>query len=287
MLCNPYFNDKALKNCNSYREKMALAVTGFFLLMLRTNTSLFLSQEPLYAFVTKGDQAVLQIPCMDKDADVTVYRLNPDKSRVVSNYTLRHHNTAYFIINISENQEFFSECRKNGLLMEKRRFHVIVCAQKEEKETLYYLHGETAHFSCQKFNSNRGETLQVFQNLKPSDLIWASEMILDTSVSLEIIPDALRSRMKVLNGGSLIHLSKTSSMDNGVYRCLVWSDNQCQNHKKIELYIKTQDIFLISGESYTLPCLVRGSPSEDIHVYWLLPSRFSWISWNVECNTDQ
>lgn len=60
-------------------------------------------------------------------------------------------------------------------------------------------------------------------------------------------------------------------MDNGVYRCLVWSDNQCQNHKKIELYIEMQDIFLISGESYTLPCLVRGSPSEDI--YWLIPSR--------------
>ncbi len=42
-------------------------------------------------------------------------------------------------------------------------FMVIVCAQKEEKETLYYLHGETAHF-CQKFNSSRGEkTLQVFR----------------------------------------------------------------------------------------------------------------------------
>ncbi len=31
--------------------------------------------------------------------------------------------------------------------------------------------------------------------------------------------------------------------------------------QEIELYIEMQDIFLISGESYTLPCLVRGSPS--------------------------
>lgn len=268
MLCNPYFNDKALKNCNSHREKMSPFVTVFFLLMLLINTSLFLEQEPLYAFGTKGS-AVLQVPCTF--VDVFVYRLNPDKSRVVSNYSTRDPSTAYFLLNISENQEYFSECWKNGLLMEKRRFHVIVCAQTEGQEKMYYLHGETAQISCQKFNSSRGETLQVFQNLKTRNLRWAGEMILDTSVSLEIIPDALRSRMKVLNEGSLIHLSKTSIMDDGFFSCLVWSDNQCQNHKKIELYIDGQDIFLVSGESYALPCGVKGSPSEDI--YWLTPSR--------------
>ncbi len=61
------------------------------------------------------------------------------------------------------------------------------------------------------------------------------------------------SRMNVLNGGSLIHLSKTSSKDyvGCKNRCLVWSDNRCQNLKKIEQYVKNRT-FTSSQERVTL-----------------------------------
>lgn len=66
---------------------MSLAVT-VFLFIDALNKHKHKRTLSLYVFMTKGDPAVLQTPCMDDATDVTVYRLNPDKSRVVSNHTL-------------------------------------------------------------------------------------------------------------------------------------------------------------------------------------------------------
>lgn len=256
-----------------------MLVTVCFLLILHLNSSLFLTQEPLYVIETKDKPAVLKITCRDEIANITFYRLNQDKSQLVSNYTFRYTvqniTSEYYLIYFSENEEYFSECWKNGLLMEKTHFHVIFCAQREETRRMSFLHGDTAEISCQKFNSSRGETFQVFQSLRTAHLSWTSTKILDTSVSLEIIPDSLRSRMEVLNDGSLIRFSNISVVDSGIYTCLSWSENQCQNYKQIELDIKKQDIFLVPGESVTLPCVIKDSTLETL--LWITPIGFRFF----------
>ncbi|KAI7812312.1 putative hemicentin-1-like [Triplophysa rosa] len=127
-------------------------------------------------------------------------------------------------------------------------------------------HGAPADILCQKFNPSRGETLQVFKNIQNKSYKLSCTMILDTNVSLDIIPDVLRSR--VVNNGSLIHFSDVSAVDSGLYSCVVWRDNQCQNVKETSLDVKNQDIFLEPKQSFTLSCLAKDVKPESMLAWW-------------------
>lgn len=245
---------------------MAALVKVWFLLMLPINTSLFNLQEPLYLFGTKGLHVTLQMFCRDLAEGISFYRSDQQQRPWNKTTPGRYVNHGYLPVLISENQEFVSECWKQGTLLERRHFHVIVCAEKDAEEKMSLHHGAPADMMCQKFNPRRGETLQVFKNIQNDTYKWSSTMILDTNVSLEIIPDVLRSR--VVNNGSLIHFSDVSNVDSGVYSCVVWRDHQCQNYRETSLDVQIQEIFLEPKQSFTLSCLAKDVKQGSMLAWW-------------------
>lgn len=236
--------------------------------MLPITTSQFYLHDPRYLYGTKGLQVKLEMFCKDVVEEIYVYRsdrhgpLFPNRTAAERATTYVNHVT--LDVEISENLEFWFECWKRGTLLERKYFHLIVCAEKDPEEKMSLYHGAPADIACQKFNAGHGETLQVLK-LKESSFHL---MILDTNVSLEIIPDEMRNR--VMNKGSLIHFSDVSAIDSGVYSCVVWHDNQCKSYKDISLDVETQNIFLAPGESFTLPCIAKNLKPDNY--FWFTPN---------------
>ncbi|KAL2103364.1 hypothetical protein ACEWY4_000232 [Coilia grayii] len=202
-------------------------------------------------FALKGEKATFRVLSVEEDSSTLLYKMTENGPILLKNLSdptqssdsersarvsvfFKPWTLPYFVLrnlSLSDSGQYRTDVCKRGMCHPVTIHNLTVCAEKM-KVRREEVDG-TIQWTVNGVNQSRGDILQMYQDTHTTCEKSEIQVVLDTQLSLEIIPEDMKEKVEVLTNGSSVRISHMSSHeDQAIYHILLWKGDQCQLHSE-------------------------------------------------------